>query len=198
MNEIDWTIDTPDGSCGPWSIETFEIDERAASFSRVRAVVTGNRFEVVEAGTYRRLVHRTRGVVMSNTRMEKSTNTGAWMAARGHVLINGLGLGMLLGAILRKPEVEFVRVIEIDPDVISLVGPTFAGRENVEIVQADALAYRPEKAERYTFAWHDIWDFTGPDMLPTMAALKRKWARRVGEQKAWTEKLARYHARRYA
>jgi hypothetical protein len=190
-----WAVAVPDGERGDWKVETFEIDKEAAKLFNLRAMINRRPIQQVVPGVYKRLTHRTRGVIMSNTRFEIITNADAYIHAKGRVLINGLGLGMLLSAILSKPDVTYVRVIEIEPDVIALVGPTFAGDPRVEILQADALEYRPARGERFDFVWHDIWGFTGADMIPTMSALKRRYSRLCEKQAAWTEHEARSYAR---
>ena len=82
---------------------------------------------------------------MSTTPFEQRTNRTAFYDATGRVLINGLGLGMLLAAILRKPDVKRVRVIEHDADVIALVGPTFATDERVKsLTSARSITNRPK------------------------------------------------------
>lgn len=186
------TCTVPDGEMGPWKISTFTLTEDDVAFSNLRAAMRGNRLEYVSPGTYRKLTHSARGVVMSNTQMEISTNYGAYLSSRGRVLINGLGLGMLLEGILSKRDdcgehvVSYVRVIEVDADVISLVGPHFAGDSRVEIIHADALSYSPPRSEPpFDFAWHDIWDAICADNLPDMSALGRKWNKRRAHSQDW-------------
>lgn len=57
-------------------------------------------------------------LVMSDTRMEHTTNWEVVHEAKGHVLIAGLGLGMILHPILAKEEVLSVTVVEKYADVI--------------------------------------------------------------------------------
>ena len=173
------TCTVPDGERGDWRISTFEISADEARFANLRAAIKGDRLAMVYPGTYKKLTHKRRGVIMSNTPMEIRTNREAFRAATGRVLVNGLGLGMLLEGILSKPDVTFVRVIEIDADVIALVGPHFARDPRVEVVHADAHAYAPPKGETpFDYAWHDIWDTISGDNLSSMAILGRKWNRR--------------------
>lgn len=53
---------------------------------------------------------------------------------------------MLLEAVLAKPCVAAVRVVEIDADVIALVGPRFAADPRLEIVHGDAFEHTPRRA----------------------------------------------------
>ena len=65
---------------------------------------------------------------------------------------------MVLAAVLKKPDVTDVTVVEIDQDVIDLVGSTYAGDRRLAIVNADAFTYQPPEGQRYGMVWHDIWD----------------------------------------
>lgn len=192
------TCTVPDGERGDWKIDTFTVTEDQARLESMRAICGGRGYAAIRAGTYRRLTHNRRGVVMSNTRMEVMTNMDAYIAATGRVLINGLGLGMLLEAILSKPDVTYVRVIEKEPDVIALVGPHFADDPRVEIVQADALTYAPAKGEAFDYAWHDIWDAICEDNLAEMATLGRRYGkRRAARQGWWARDIIKMDQRRF-
>ena len=178
------TIDVPvpDGESGNWRVETFSISKEEAAFANIHAI--RNPLSRVEPGTYKRLM-RGRTVVMSNTRMEVITNAAIIRAAHGCVLLNGLGLGMVLTAILAKERVEAVRIIEKSEDVIRLVAPSFAHDPRIEIIHADALTYKSAPGERFNAVWHDIFDDICEDNLPTMHTLHRKYGRRCDWQESW-------------
>lgn len=192
------TCTVPDGAKGNWTIDTFTIeDDFDMRMYNMRAICDGHGYLCVRPGTYRRL-RRGKTIVMTNTPMEVMTNREAYNRATGRVLINGLGLGMLLEAILSKPDVTYVRVIEKEQDVIDLVGPHFAHDPRVEIVCADALEYKPEKGEHFDFAWHDIWDTIGEDNLPEMATLGRRYGkRRCADQGWWAREQIRADKRKW-
>lgn len=177
-------VQIPEGKRGPWSVQRFSVSEREAKMSQLQAIMHGRGY--VPPGTYTQLLHERRGIVMSDTPDEMRDHRGFVYQAKGQVLINGLGLGMALAAILKKPEVKGVTVIEIDPDVIALVGPAFVG-DRVAIINADAFLFQPPKGERYNVAWHDIWDDICGDNLAQMTTLKRKYGRRVDWQGCWCE-----------
>lgn len=191
------TVTVPDGQRGDWRIDTFTLTESNVLLDNLRHIRDGNPEMVCPAGTYKRLTHKKRGCIMSNTRMEIITAREAFNDATGRVLINGLGLGMVLEGVLSKPDVTFVRVIEFDADVIALVGPHFVNDPRVEIVHADAYAYTPAKGERFDYVWHDIWDDISIDNLPLMAKLTRKYARKAAKQGVWSRKQALREKRRY-
>lgn len=184
-------VTVPDGACGVWAVETFTVDKHEAAMSRIRAMQ--HPLELIEEGTYKRLV-RNGNTIMSNTPMEIRTHSYFIACAdQGSILINGLGLGMALTAILLKKEVEDVTVIEKDRDVIALVGPHFKTDPRVTIIHADAMTWKPPAGKRYHAVWHDIWDDICGDNLPAMKTLTRRYARRADWQGCW----AREHIRRY-
>lgn len=127
-------VTVPEGQKGAWSVERFEITSIYQDF---RALSIGRG---IPRGTYTRL-RRNGKVIMSDTPSERRDHVGFVFKARDHCLINGLGLGMCLAAILKKPEVSAVTVVEIDKDVIDLVGPHY-DEPRVEIVHAIAKVKR--------------------------------------------------------
>lgn len=195
------TSTVPDGQKGDWRISTFEVKPEKENLelfmSNFRAIRDGHSFTCVRPGTYKRLTHKTRGVVMSNTHMERRTAYQCYTNATGRVLINGLGLGMVLEGVLSKPDVVHVKVIESEADVLALVAPHFKADLRVEFVHADAFAYKPTKDDQYDYVWHDIWDTLDEDNFPAMAKLNRKWARRTEAQGTWSRKEVRAQVRRY-
>lgn len=173
----------PEGQRGQWKISRFVVSKEDARFSALRAAMKGRGY--VPAGTYTSLT-RNGAIVMSDTPDEMRDHSFAVRQAKGHTLINGLGIGMVLAACLRKRDVERVTVVEIDPDIIALVGPHYRDRR-VEIVNTCAFDYQPPKGVRYGMVWHDIWSNICGDNLPEMTRLKRKYARRADWQGCWCQ-----------
>lgn len=104
--------------------------------------------------------------VMSDTPAEVQGHDEVIQNATGRVLITGLGLGVVVSALLAKPEVEHITVVEIDRDVIGLTGHYYSNHPKVTLVNDDALEFaRTYKSNtgwvspdrRFDFAWHDIW-----------------------------------------
>ncbi len=177
------------GSIGPWTVEQFEIPEQ--SIENVRLMMSGRG---CRPGKYTKLVHEKRGLIMSDTDAEKADHYAFVRAADGHCLMNGLGIGMCLNAILKKPDVTRVSVIEIDPDIISLVGPNYTD-PRIKIINADAYKYSPPKGTRYGAVWHDIWDNLCTDNLDEMARLHRKYGRRTDWQGSWGHEMLKHQRR---
>lgn len=177
-------VTVPEGQRGPWKITRFTIDEKTANDSLMRSVFGRGRGALV-TGEYTRLTCNG-AVIMSDTPHEMRDHEPIVRRARGHVLINGLGLGMVLGAVMRKPDVETVTVVELDPDVIALVAPHYTA-PNVTVVEGDALTWKPPRGARYEAVWHDIWSSICTDNLDSMTTLKRRYGRRSNWQGCWAE-----------
>lgn len=182
MKRIDVAV--PVGKAGEWSVEELTITQEQASWSEVRAAVKGDPDLVVAAGSYK-LLKCGNNIVMSNTQMEINSNLEFIERARGNVLINGLGLGMVLTAILDNPEVERVTVIEISEDVIALVAPTYQDHPKLTIINESAFQYEPPANEHYDVVWHDIWPEINPDNVDEMDTLIEKYRQRCDWQDAW-------------
>jgi hypothetical protein len=180
-------ITVPDGARGAWRVETFTVSTEDETFQRLRAACNPQRApRFTPAGTYKRLIYRG-SVVMSNTPDECRDFSLAIHYARGQCLINGLGLGVVLQGVLSKPEVERATVIEIDQDVIDLVGAHYLARypDRVSIICANALTLKLPSGMHYAMVWHDIWPTICADNLPDMRLLHRKYGRRADWQGSW-------------
>jgi hypothetical protein len=187
----------PHGKRGAWEISTLikEKEFEGLGLLGLLRTMRDNPETYVPPGTYKRLVNRQRAtVVMSNTPFEVRTNYEAQRDAKGHVLINGLGMGMLLEALLHKEGVTLITVVEFSDDLIHLVGPHYrklAGEKGVEleIVHDNAFLFQPRRV--YDYVWHDIWDNISPENLPDMADLNRKYGKFAHKQGTWTRDYLR-------
>lgn len=180
---------------GDWRIEVREITERSFNF-RPR--------DDIPPGTYTGLIERGR-LWMSDTPAERRDHAEAyWQAKRrgGRALVHGLGLGMVVKAMLGLPNVEHVDVVELNPDVIALCGPAFDRYgARVTIHEGDCLTRKWPTGVRWSVVWHDIWPDICTDNLPEMATLHRKYGRRCDWQGSWCHDLLLRHRReerRYA
>jgi hypothetical protein len=175
----------PNGKSGNWEVS----DVLVSKFDEAISSRHGSVY-YCPAGIYRRLTYHG-SCVMSNTPMELRTNREFIWKAKGHVHINGLGLGVVLLAVLMKPEVESVTVVEKSKDVINLVAPSFAHFKNLTIIHDDALTYKPPAKKKFGAVWHDIWNEVCADNLDDMKALHRRWGRKTDWQGSWSRELIR-------
>jgi spermidine synthase len=125
-------------------------------------------------------------IVMEDSICELYRHMPIWLAARGRVLITGLGLGCVLRGLLAKSEVEHIDVIEIDADIIRVVGAEFSGNPRATIHHADAMRHRWPEGTKWDFAWHDIWMEDGAKSLHMAhSELLFSYRRKVAHQGAW-------------
>ncbi len=184
-------VDVPEGVSGKWAIERFIVSDDEAKWANLRSAISGGGIgggRGISPGTYTKLTYGgSRNVVMSDTPAEMRDHMMPVIKAQGHCLVNGLGLGMVANAMLQKPEVFSVTVIENDPDVIKLVALHYKNKfgDKISIIEADALVYTPPKGERYGAVWHDIWPSICSDNLKTMKVLHKKYGHRAEWQGSW-------------
>jgi spermidine synthase len=175
----------PEAARGQWRIEHFKTDSTDwGSLKMGRSVPVGE--------TFTRLM-RGNTLVMSDTPAEMRDHMAPVVKAHGSCLINGLGIGMVLGAVLKRDVVTDVTVVEVSQDVIDMVSPHYSD-PRVTFVCADAMTYSPPRGKRYGMVWHDIWDNICADNLEQMKALHRKYGRRSEWQGSW----CRYECERAA
>lgn len=176
----------PDALSNNWSVETYTVSQKDAD--RFNALHPGRE---IAPGDYKRLVYRG-GIftetVMSNTPAEISDFLVWAEDVKGHILINGLGLGVLVTYLLAKPEVLSITVIEKSEDVLTLVRDYLPQDERLVIEKGDAFSWEPLPGERnyWDFIWHDIWPDICMDNLKEMYALLKKYQSRCEEQKCWS------------
>lgn len=189
---MDWwekyQVDVPEGQLGDWAISKFTITEEIEKWERLRAAMSySGRYARV--GTYTRLTY-CGAVIMSDTPDEIKDHFELFQG-KGHILLNGLGLGVALNWMAQKEDVTKVTVIELSQDVINLVADHYYAKfgDKIEIIHADALTWEPPKNYRYGFVWHDIWPTICSDNLPEMHKLHRKYGRRCDNQASWARYL---------
>lgn len=199
MRDLIEKVGVPEGTAGNWTIERFEITEDGANSFNLSCLFGGHGNRSVEPGTYTRLVRAGKhNPLMSDTPAEMMDHLPPVREATGHCLIVGLGIGMVVEACLRKPEVTKVTVIEIDADIISLVEPYLTEKwgDRIEIIQANIFEWKPPKDARYGMAWFDIWWTICTDHLPEMAKLSRRFTRKCDWYGHWGQRDAQDMQRR--
>jgi hypothetical protein len=125
-------------------------------------------------------------LMMSDADMERRSNLEAWKRAHGNVLVFGLGLGMLTTAIVARPSVRHITVIERNPDVIAAVWP-HVQHPKLSVVRADAFTFEPHPSARFNMIWSDIWPTIAPDNFIEMEKLRTRYLPFVDrtDRRAW-------------
>jgi hypothetical protein len=203
MNSLIPLVDVPEGTCGKWSVEKFTISETDASrYNMFLAFKPGGAARSVKPGTYTKLMAKGAfDPIMSDTPAEIRDHFWFVRNASGKVLVTGLGLGVVTNALLLKPDVGHVTVIEVEPDIIKLVGGHYQAKfgDRLEIIQADAYKWVPEPPRfrgMFDYAWHDIWPSICSDNWNEIKKIKRHYQHWVTVQECWVEEEVKYVARR--
>jgi len=180
-----WQVDIPDGENGAWRIDTVTVDDKASELTRLRAMINGHG-RYTPPGEYK-MLYRNGTLVMSDTPDECRDHHAVIYEAKGHVLIAGLGIGMVLKAVASKPEVTKVTVIELSQDLIDLVWPHYEAEfgEKIEVICADIMEWKPAKGTKYDVAWFDIWDTICGDNIDEMSTLHRRYGKRADWKGSW-------------
>jgi hypothetical protein len=188
-------VTVPEGQHGRVTVERFEI-KRDDLANALAAMKSGRG---TAPGEYTALMINGR-LWMSDTDAEWRDHMPAirriQRSETKRVLINGLGLGMVVQAALDCEHVEHIDVVEIDPDVVALVGPHYEASGRVTIHQGDAYDMKWPSGVAWDVVWSDIWVDLCTDNLSEMARLKRKYARRSGWHGCWGQELLQAQKRR--
>lgn len=184
------SVDIPEGELDGMSVKRFTVE--ADSIGGMRQALKGR---PVTPGTYTKLTGDGK-FWMSDTPAERSDHGPflhkALELKAERVLINGLGLGMVLRAVLSFDHVRHVDVVEVDKRVIKLVGPHYAVDPRVHIHHADAREKNWPVGTRWDVGWSDIWPNVSTDDLSDMTKMNRSYGRRCTWHGCWgQERLIR-------
>jgi|WetSurMetagenome_2_1015567.scaffolds.fasta_scaffold00725_39 hypothetical protein len=185
-------VNIPDGISEAWKVEKKHIVP--SKISQLQSMLHGNGRYVPE-GTYT-FLYRNCEVIMSDTPDEKSDHYEAVMNATGNVLIAGLGIGMILNAIALNQEVTHIDLVEISPDVVNLVWPTYKSKfgDKITLYQMSIFDFKP--TIHYDYAWFDIWNNLNEDNLKEMAKLGHKFGKHATKKGYWGKEYLLYNRRR--
>lgn len=199
----DMLVDVPEGEHGTCSVRRFTVERD--SIENLRQSLHGRG---CQPGTYTGL-YRGNGLWMSDTTAERRDHINAALRISGglhggtpaeRVLIGGLGLGCILRVALLTPGVQHVDVVELDADVLALVGPHYqamaeANGTDLVLHHADLFDQRWAPGTHWNVAWFDIWQHLCTDDLDDHARLARSYARRTDWYACWGHDLLLRHRR---
>lgn len=191
--------DLPVGIKGPWTVDKFEVEPEAAASHQLRCMISMGGIGAdrgIDPGKYTRLVHKNRGLVMSDTPAEIQDHREVFWRVENAaklgsptILVHGLGMGMFPNYCLQFKTVAHVTIVEIDPDVIELTGAYYLakyGSDRLTIIEADARTWKPPKNSLWDVVWHDIWDNICTSNWEAIKSFHRRFARRSVWQGSWS------------
>jgi hypothetical protein len=170
--KIDRTDETLVQQIGDWRI--------------VDKVISAEKTDVTAPGTYKVLYHK-HELVMSSIPQEYNDFENFRKQAKGNILINGLGLGLMSDVLLDNPKVTMLTIIEKNLEVIQLTNGKYNNEPRVEIIKADAFEYYPAPDTHYDSVWHDIWSLISEKNVVEMDYLKAKYQYIADYQECWKE-----------
>ncbi|MET8183979.1 hypothetical protein [Streptomyces sp. NPDC005336] len=199
-------VDIPIGEVRGMKISKFEVkhpddwtaadDERKDVVSPLEYVRMERDGRAPKPGWYTRLSEG-ETVWMSDTSAERRDHAEPVFIMASvkpeRLLINGLGIGMVLAAVLTFDSVKHVDVIEKDERIIELVGPHYLRDPRVRIHHGDAVEQMQQWApgERRDVGWTDIWPDISLENLPQMKEFADFYGKRCGFHGNWSEDLAK-------
>lgn len=140
----------------------------------------------IPSGKYVRLLdtdNRLDGCVMSDTPMEKRTNTNFVDNAHGDVLIAGLGIGLILLPVQEKEEVRSITILEKNKEVIDLVASQLELNDKVTITHSDVFTHEFKRGTKFDTIYFDIWNYVNSDVYKEMQLLKKRYRKHLRMKK---------------
>jgi hypothetical protein len=176
-------------SFGNWRIDRFHLPERN------RFGLPWNEYTILRHAIYPKVDYSNMhlvdddgcllDIVMEDSPRELRRHLPIWLNAHGRVLKTGLGLGCVVRGLLSIPAVAHIDVVELDADIIRVIGKEFLRNPRVSIHHGDALSYQFPSATRWDFAWHDIWTEQNEGLQVQHMDLIKRFHRQVSVQGAW-------------
>lgn len=165
-------------SFGLWHIERHD---RIPQQSRER--VFWDSLTVLRRWSLRTLHKTLPEIVMEDSRHELRKHMPIFERASGRILVTGLGLGCVVRGLLASDPVTKIDVVEIDKDIIRIIGAEFRDCPRVTIHHGDALKIK--LPGRFDYGWHDLWTDGDVHLQRLHSKLFLKFARQCDWQGAW-------------
>lgn len=130
--------------------------------------------------------------IMSDTDFERVTNRDILRDAQGHVLVGGLGIGMLPYHLCKKKSIKSVIVLELRQEVIELVAPHIKHRK-LNVVQGDVMHPPLLPRQQFDYVYLDIWPQVGVewDELKPLLDSYKGFLKKGGTVDAWLSEYIR-------
>lgn len=166
----------PEGKSGNAEIKHVTVTESDVTMAAIRGqcLLPGPLCQLL-VGNY---------LTMSDGPEEYRSNREVVQRAEGHVLVAGLGIGMILVPIVTKRGVYSVTVLEKSADVIKLVEEPLRKHlgqldgPKLKVINADVFTWEWPAGSMWDTIYFDIWADKCTDNLAEISKLKRRYAKR--------------------
>ena len=162
------------GKVNGWSVRHLQVTEAPATRPK------GCGMDEVAPGTYPALFDPFGEINMIASPVLIDDQREAVKDAAGHILVGGLGLGLVVGMLADVEDVTAITVVEINRDVISLVWDAYQNIEKARVVIGDAK--QPQRLLEHQVIKEQL-EFFGPfsrvwlDLWPTdeSSTVSERW-----------------------
>ena len=147
------------------------------------------------------LFHDERGEIMNNEPFEVEEAAEFAAKCSGHVLVLGLGIGMIVRMLKSLPQVDQIYVIESEREVLDLIGPSVCS-DRVKLYHANAYDNDAPKNlfgdRKFDAIWMDIWDNAEAETYTLRLLANGIWSDRADLVGIWAlmRSEANYHAQK--
>lgn len=150
----EWTTQIPIPAC---KSDKYEIIKKKLPKGKAISLTSRSMVKFDDDVTFTVFKERSGDIWMSDTPMELESHSPAIKAAKGNVLVAGLGLGYSLLSMAEKKSVKSIIVIEHDKEIINLVFPHLEKHllGKVTVVNDDLFDFKTKKM--FDYIWLDIW-----------------------------------------
>lgn len=134
--------------------------------------------------------------MMSNHEFELLTNQKFIDAAKGDVLIFGIGLGLIIHPLLECDDIKSIDVVEIDYGLIDEIYPILVSCDNqskLSVFTDDAFMFDTNKM--YDTIYFDIWSVIDKQAFDEMKLLSKKFSKNLksgGWMDSWCSEEENY------
>lgn len=193
----------PDGKSGDFGIKKQVITKEDIKLANLRAIFHPQDI-TPKLGTvtilYRKsdMSWETHKVVMSDSEFDKYTNSNIIRIAFGHVLIGGLGLGMIILPMLKNENIKKITVVEKEQDIINLIYEHikhFDTDDKLEVISDDIFKIEFPKTLKFDTMYFDIWNNVCGDNYEQMKILKKRFKKNRAKNanvSCWEEDKTRW------
>lgn len=156
-------------------LEKYNLSKDEVEIMIFRDIINGRReYKGLSLGEYIRLIDKNKKeIIMSDTPMEKRTNIEFYRNANGKVLIGGLGIGMILLAVQKKPQIDKIVVVEKHKEIIDIVASQLPLNHKVIIINDDIFNFKTE--ELFDCIYFDIWNVINREYFKEHLYLIKKY-----------------------
>lgn len=196
-------LSIPEATVGGHSIKHVEKPANVRlSTANSRCQMFGQESRIIEYAnrtTWHELSSEKDGVWMTDLPCEQAQMESCVEAARGRVLIGGLGIGLAPALLAKNPDVETITIVEQSAEIIELVAHTLPDR--VEVIHEDLFVFLTDLKQDtetpggdafFDFGLYDIWQGDGESTFFDMVVpLRQLSSGLVSTVACWNEDVMR-------